>query len=130
VTSPHLNNAHHRYKVFIVPQGKEQNLLNVIPLNTNALKCFFKLLTDSNEGALEIEVIKELHDLISDSPGKVGYAFENLFGLNILYRGGDIALNYQSIDGVIWVLYFLTSRSEGNHPRLHICEALMNENRI
>jgi Mitochondrial ribosomal death-associated protein 3 len=87
---------------------------SVVPLNSSALKCFFKLLTNSDEKALEHEIMKELHDLTDDIPAKVGYAFEKLFGLNLLHHKGVITLKYQSINGVdkhnrvIRIRHFLT----------------------
>ena len=62
----------------------------VVPLNSNALKCFFKILTNSGNLTLEHALLNELHDLTSDLPAKVGYAFEKLFGLNLLFhKGGE-----------------------------------------
>jgi Mitochondrial ribosomal death-associated protein 3 len=93
----------------------------VVPLNSNALKCFFKILTISDNMTLEHELLNELHDLTSDLPAKVGYAFEKLFGLNLLYHTGNIVLKYQSISApakqtrIIQVRHFLTL--DANKPR-------------
>jgi Mitochondrial ribosomal death-associated protein 3 len=94
---------------------------SVIPLNSNALNCFFKLLTNLDEKALEHEIVNEVQGLTSDLPSRVGYAFEKLFGLNLLYNGGNIALKYQSISGtskqerIIQIRHFLTL--DTNKPR-------------
>jgi hypothetical protein len=86
----------------------------VVPLNSNALKSFFKILTNSGNLTWEHASLNELHDLTSDLPAKVGYAFEKLFGLNLLFHKGDIMLKYQSISEtakqtrIIQVRHFLT----------------------
>jgi hypothetical protein len=48
----------------------------VVPLNSNVLKCFFKLIQNAENNALEQEFLKEIIDLKSDIPRKFGYAFE------------------------------------------------------
>jgi hypothetical protein len=95
---------------------------SIVPLNSNALKCFLQILKNSNEQILEFEIRKDLQDLTSDLPAKVGSAFEKLFGWNLLFhRGRDIVLKYQScIDTTttkictIQICHFLTM--DGNTP--------------
>jgi hypothetical protein len=85
---------------------------SIIPLNTNALKCFFKMLSFSDEKEWENERIHELKNLQSDNDAQVGLAFERLFGLNLLSKG-KVMLKFCNLDEIqeereIEIRHFLT----------------------
>jgi hypothetical protein len=70
-----------------------------VALNTNAVKCFFKLLTESNENMWDNEIFDELKNLESDNASQVGLALGKMFGLNMLLSGGNgITLKYYNLE--------------------------------
>jgi hypothetical protein len=89
-----------------------------VPLNMNAVKCFFKILSESNENMWSNEKLQELKNLESDNPSQVGLAFEKLFGLNLLSSAGnEITLKYYNLANIqeqrsIKIRHFITLSSD------------------
>lgn len=91
-----------------------------MPLNSIALLCFFKYLSE-NKAVLKQEIVKSIKDLKSDIPSKSVCAFAKFFGLNLIYRK-DVVLNFHSSSPekssqqrIIDVKYFQTF--SGENPR-------------
>ena len=85
----------------------------VLPLTSNALGVFFKLLNESDGKAWNNEILHELRNLESDNASQVGLAFEKLFALNLLSFSGHVTLNYSDLLGTqqqrqIQIRHFIT----------------------
>ncbi|KAI3653510.1 hypothetical protein MP228_001457 [Amoeboaphelidium protococcarum] len=86
----------------------------VLPLSSNAIDVFFKMLFLIGDGAAwSNETVHELRNLDSDNASQVGLAFERLYALNLLQFRGPITLNYSDLSGireqrVMQIRHFLT----------------------
>ncbi|KAI3661866.1 hypothetical protein MP638_005907 [Amoeboaphelidium occidentale] len=114
-------------EVEIPPEFRDTGLAYIdhgfaVPLNMNAVKCFFRLLTESDENMWKNEIFHELKNLESDNPSQVGVAFEKLFGLNMLLSGGnEIILKYYNLAGdqeerIINIRHFITLSADKPKP--------------